>query len=143
MAAGVFMPPFSIKTGDVFWTPTSPAILVGSERTARATFYTGSSQEAKVEAMLTPTLRDSIGLEIGAAVPEVEVVFSSVESGTCYVWTVVTESNPGVRRNIYVKEKSLIDRFPNLAFEFNIIASRGQDPMSVIGDPALELAFRR
>jgi hypothetical protein len=93
--------------------------------------------------MLTPVLRDSIGFEIGAGVPEVNAVFTSVENGTCYVWTIVAESSPAVRRTIYAKEKTLIERFDKLDFEFNIIAGRGHNPMQIISDRTLELAFRR
>jgi hypothetical protein len=118
-------------------------VLLGAQRPTPAVVDTRSSYKEKVETMLTPALRDSVGFEIGAGVAEVNAVFTSVVNGACYVWTVVSEFTPRVRRTIYGKEKSLIDRFHDLSFEFNIVAARGQDPMSVIRDETLELAFLR
>jgi hypothetical protein len=98
--------------------------------------------EALAMSTLTPSLKDSIAFGIGS-VPDVEAVFTMRQEKVFYVWAIVSKSEPGVRKQIYAKEKELIKHFSAFDFDFTIIASKGRPPSSVISDPAAELAYIR
>jgi hypothetical protein len=105
------------------------------------------SERSETTSMPTPSLRDFIAFAIGA-IPEVEAVFVTMDKTArgdriIYVWTVVRESLPEVRRKIYAKEIEIIDKSSDFDFDFNIIASHGRDPQSVVADSAVALAYRK
>lgn len=97
----------------------------------------------KVESpVLLPALRDSIGFEIGS-ISNVLAVFASIHENACYVWTVVDKSETEIRRQVYQKEKILINRFGRVDFEFNVVAAGGYDPKQLAKDSATTAAFLR
>jgi hypothetical protein len=100
--------------------------------------------QSEATTMLTPapSLKDSIALGLGS-VPDVQAVFTMHQDNIFYVWAVVSRSEPDVRRSLYIKEKELIDSFVAFDFDFSIVSSRGRDPLSVLSDPSLELAYLR
>src|SRR5690242_1194347 len=105
---------------------------VRSDKTARS----------ETRSMLAPGLRDYVAFCIGS-VPEVEAVFTLHRGKVFYVWAVVAQSEPEIRKRIYAKEKEIIGLYDDFDFDFNIVPSRGQAVSSVISDPAVTLAFKR
>lgn len=134
------------------WTSTEPPTIervsehsVNDKQCRQTPLWTRCQKphEDEVRTMLSASLKDSIGVEIGAAAPEVAAVFAFVERNICHIWTVVTASVPEIRKRVYEREQSLIEKYADLEFDFNILASHGQDPKRVIVDPELELAYLR
>ena len=66
------------------------------------------------------------------AVPSVETVY--VEQGTDIVriWTIVDDPAEYTYDQIYDSEKSIIDRFKSVRFDFSVIPRKGRDTRSLI-----------
>ena len=108
-------------------------------------FTTNRSTQTKSETtrtMLMPMLRDSIALAIGS-ISEVQAIFTNSQDRVFYVWCVVTDSDPSIRRRIYAKEKELIDSFSDFEFDFSIVAGRGRESFEVINDPEARLIYHK
>ena len=126
------------------WTKTTTFVPFQDEGSGKISVDT-KDEEAQTKAKpsaLTPALRDSIAFEIGS-IPEALAIFASVQDRVCYVWSIVAASEPEIRKRIYEKEKVLIGRFGQLDFEFNVVASCGQDPRALIPDSTANLTFLR
>lgn len=93
---------------------------------------------------LSAALKDSVALETGKAVPEVQAVFATLQDGhVMHVWTVVPEYDRAVYRRVYAAEKDIIRQFKDLDFDFNVVPSQGRAPRTVISEPGIDLAFLR
>jgi hypothetical protein len=64
-----------------------------------------------------------------ALVPEVAHVMVESAEANLLVWIAVDNPTKEVREKIFQKEMSLIDGFPEVEFDFNIIFARGRSPM--------------
>jgi hypothetical protein len=96
------------------------------------------------ESMLCADLKDSVAFEIGYSVPDVQAVFVSFkENRVLHVWSVVPIYDRCVYRSIYAHEKTIIDQFEGVDFDFNVVASNGKDPRHLMSDPEVDLAFLR
>lgn len=95
--------------------------------------------------MLSTDIKNTIAFEIGFAVPEVEAVFACLEqaNNVLHVWSVVPTRDRDVYRRIYSTERQLIAKFDYMGFDFNVIASCGRDPKTLINNPGVELSFAR
>jgi hypothetical protein len=93
--------------------------------------------------MLSAVLRESVAFEIGHSVPQVQAVFTLVEENCLRVWSIVPEHDRTTYRNIYAKEKQIIDQFDGVDFEFSVVSSHGRDPRTLIAAPGLHLAYIR
>jgi len=58
------------------------------------------------------------------------------------VLSIVNERDPAIRATIYAREQAIIDAYPDLVFDFNIIARRNRDLKDVVTE-AGKLAFQR
>ena len=94
--------------------------------------------------MLSAGLRDSVAFEIGYSVPEVQAVFASLKDNrVLHVWAIVPEYDRSIYRKIYSREKSIIEQFQGMDFDFNVVPSNGRDARTIISDPDINLAFLR
>jgi len=105
---------------------------------------TGSNFKGTTVQMVTQTLsvREFVAHEL-ALVEEVEAVLTARRDNEFHIWTVVNEFDADVRKKIYEREKTIIDEFGNLHFDFNILSRRNRPFNEVIHDSALDVTFRR
>ena len=94
---------------------------------------------------ISADIRSTVAFEIGFAVPEVQAVFSCLDekSHVLHVWAVVPERERDIYRKVYSAEKQLIEKFGHLGFDFNVIASCGRDPSTLLNNPGVELSYLR
>lgn len=57
-----------------------------------------------------------------AEIKQVQAVTYNVESDVIRIWTFINARNKGIQRAIYQKELSLMERFPSLIFDFNVVS---------------------
>jgi len=96
--------------------------------------------DSKITMFVNPEV--FIGLEL-SLVPEVESVFVERGNGKeLRVLSIVNERDPAIRATIYAREQAIIHAYPDLVFDFNIIARRNRDLKDVVTE-AGKLAFQR
>lgn len=61
-----------------------------------------------------------------ASVSQVRHVLTEKANGNLLVWIAVDDPRPEVRRKIYQKELALIEGFPEVEFDFNLIPAMGR-----------------
>ncbi len=61
-----------------------------------------------------------------ASVPQVRHVMAERVDGPFLVWIAVDDPTPEVRARIYQKEMELIDGFPEIDFDFNLVLAMGR-----------------
>lgn len=57
-----------------------------------------------------------------AGIPEVRAVTCSTEREVYLIWTFIRQRNKAIRREVYQQELQLMNEFPTLTFDFNVIA---------------------
>ena len=62
-----------------------------------------------------------------ASVAQVRHILAEKADGNLLVWIAVDDPRPEVRRKIYRKELALIEGFPEVEFDFNIIPAMGRN----------------
>lgn len=90
----------------------------------------------------TLSMREFIAHEL-ALVKEVEAILTARQGNELHVWTVVNEFDAAVRAKVYEREKSIIDEFANIHFDFNILSRRNRPFDEVVHDSSLEVTYRR
>jgi hypothetical protein len=76
----------------------------------------------------TSTLRDNTDealLDFSAAlrdIPEVVAITHSRDHSVNLVWTFIRRRDLNVRRRVYAYERSLMERYPSLSFDFNVVS---------------------
>ncbi len=93
--------------------------------------------------MFCADLSDSVAFEIGYSVPEVQAVFASLKNRILHVWAVVPTYDRRIYRQIYAREKKIINQFEGMDFDFNVVPSNGKDPRHLMSDPEIDLAYLR
>jgi hypothetical protein len=104
-----------------------------------------SKSSVAVKTILSADIRNTVAFEIGFAVPEVQAVFSRLDENNkvLHIWAVIPERERNVYRKIYSAEKDIIDKFGHIGFDFNVIASCGRDPGTLLNNPGVELSYLR
>jgi len=77
---------------------------------------------------------DSVELAMAkdfASIPEVRYVLTEQVEGPLLVWIAADNPEPEVRMRIYQKEMELIEGFPEVDFDFNLIPSMGRSPEEI------------
>jgi hypothetical protein len=87
-------------------------------------------------------LQDYIALKL-SEIPEVEAIFCQRDERTYFVWVVIREYDPMVRRSIYAKQKEVINIFHQEEFDFYVIARKGQPFDTIIHQEGVELIFQK
>ena len=70
-------------------------------------------------------LETALGNNFGS-VPQVLHVLTERVDGPLVVWIALDDANSDVRNRIYQKELDLMDRFPEIEFDFNLIPALGR-----------------
>jgi hypothetical protein len=76
-------------------------------------------------------------------VPEVESIYCLRNELTYFVWVVIGEYDPEVRRRIYVKQKEVVRVFHEEEFDFYVIARKGQPLDMIIHQEGVERIFQK
>jgi hypothetical protein len=66
-----------------------------------------------------------------SAVPQVRQVLTDQADNTLLVWIAVDDPRPEVRHKIYQKELELLNGFPEVEFDFNLIPSHGRSAAEI------------
>ena len=81
-----------------------------------------------------------------ARIPEVKAVFTSAYGENApffFVWIVVPERNERVYRELFQVEKSLINDYGSIHFDFTIMPAGKKDAKKMVSDPTAKLIFIR
>ena len=81
--------------------------------------------------------------KIIAEVSGVEYIYCRREGQINYVWAVINELDPEVRRKIYKQETVIIDLLPDEVFDFHVIARMNKPVESMISQEGIELIYRK
>jgi len=57
-------------------------------------------------------------------ISEVKAVTFQIENDVIRIWTFISKRDKAVRKAIYMKELDLMDDYPNMIFDFNVVAIR-------------------
>lgn len=92
------------------------------------------------------TTEHTVGSFIGQAlsqIPEVEYVLLMKEESFLNIWTVIDKLDRTVRDQIYRIEFDIMGKFPELLFDFHVIARRGRPAQTVLPSEAAVMFFRK
>jgi hypothetical protein len=78
------------------------------------------------EIIIPESLEIALGTDL-SAIPQVRHVLTEWVEGTLLVWVAIDNAEAGVRRQVYQKELELMDGFPEVAFDFNLVATMGRN----------------
>ena len=81
--------------------------------------------------LLSQSLESALAADFGT-VPEVSHVSVERAEGNLLVWIAVDNPRKDVREKIFDKQYSIIDGFPEVEFDFNLIAARGRAPQDFV-----------
>ena len=76
-----------------------------------------------------------------AEVVEVEYIYCCREEQAYFVWIIINQFDPSVRRKIYEKQKEIIRRFRDEMFDFYVVARLDQPPDSIVKHRNVELIY--
>ena len=123
------------------FTTSFPRVDFTTEPSA-SDVYISSLESAEQQIKLqTGSLNEFIAFEL-SQIREVEYVYTALRNKVFYVWIVIDRFEPQVRKNIYEREKTIIDEFNMFEFDFYIIARMGQDVKDLISG-SVKLAYQR
>ncbi len=74
---------------------------------------------------MADSLETALGKDLGS-IPQVRYVLTEWVEGPLLVWIAVDNPEASVRKKIYQKELDLIDAFPDIEFDFNLLAASGR-----------------
>jgi hypothetical protein len=77
-----------------------------------------------------------------STIPQVQYIAAWAENGTVHFWTIIPQRDREVQRTIYGKELKIMERFPAINFDFNVIFYPGKDISSILPSEA-ELIYKR
>ena len=82
---------------------------------------------AKMPDILIPDdLETALGKDFGV-IPQVRHVLTEWVDGPLLVWIALDNPEPSVRKAVYQKELELMDGFPEIDFDFNLIGADGRN----------------
>jgi len=71
-------------------------------------------------------LETALGKDFGG-IPQVRYVLTEWVDGPLLVWIAIDNPESSIRKKIYQKELELMDGFPEVEFDFNVIPALGRD----------------
>src|ERR1039457_61618 len=74
--------------------------------------------------LIADDLETALGKDFGG-IPQVRHVLAERVDGPLLVWIAVDNPEASVRKRIYQKELELIDGFPEIDFDFNLVPASG------------------
>jgi hypothetical protein len=82
------------------------------------------------DVLIADDLETALGKDF-AEIRQVRHVLAEWADGALLVWIAVENPEVGVRKKIYQKQLELIDGFPEIAFDFNLIPALGRDAADI------------
>jgi hypothetical protein len=79
------------------------------------------------EILIADPLEIALGKDF-AGIPQVRHVLTEWVDGPLLVWIAIDNIELDVRRKVYQKELELMDGFPNIEFDFNLVPALDRDP---------------
>lgn len=77
------------------------------------------------DVLITDSLETALGKDF-SAIPQVRHVLTERVDGLLLVWIALDDPEPSVRKRVYQKELELMDGFPDIDFDFNLIPALGR-----------------
>lgn len=122
------VPAIFLQHGSANCIAVSSAITFGLE-TIKFSIPTASVAKVEIEAVHQPPLGESLTnkalYEFSKKIlieKEVGAVTYETEKGIIRIWTFIGKRDKKVRRSIYTQELNLMENFPNLIFDFNVVS---------------------
>jgi hypothetical protein len=72
-----------------------------------------------------------------AHIPEVNRIFVDRADGNLLVWIAANNPSRAVRESIFQRQFDLIDAFPEVSFDFNIISTHADIPLEIASEAKL------
>ncbi len=86
-----------------------------------------TTESAKMpELLIADDLETALGKDF-AGIPQVRHVLTEWVDGPLLIWIALDNPEPNVRRKVYQKELELIDGFPEIDFDFNLVPALGRN----------------
>ena len=86
-----------------------------------------TTENAKMpDVFITDSLETALGKDF-SGIPQVRHVLTEWVDGALLVWIALDNPEPGVRKKVYQKELELMDGFPGIDFDFNLIPALGRE----------------
>ena len=86
--------------------------------------------------LFSATLESALAKDF-ALNPHVQAVFVDRVEGNLLVWIAVDDPTREIREKVFQKQFDLIDGFPEISFDFNIIAGRDRSPQEFASEAKL------
>jgi hypothetical protein len=122
------VPAIFLQYGSPKCIAVSSAATFGLE-TIKFSIPTASAAKVEIEAVHQPPLDESLTnkalYEFSKKIlteKEVMAVTYETEKGIIRIWTFIEKRDKKVRRSIYTQELNLMETFPNLIFDFNVVS---------------------
>jgi len=77
-----------------------------------------------------------------STISQVRYVAAWVEDGTVHLWSIIPQRDREVQQKIYKKELEIMERFPGMNFDFNIIFYPQEDISPILPSEA-EIIYKR
>lgn len=77
------------------------------------------------ETLISLDLESALSRDL-TSIPQVRHVMTDREDSNVLVWVAIDDPTPEVRQRVYQKELELIDGFPEIDFDFNLVPSMGR-----------------
>jgi hypothetical protein len=82
------------------------------------------------DVLIADDLETALGKDF-SEIRQVRHVLAEWADGALLIWIAVENPEPGVRKKIYQKQLELIDGFPKITFDFNLIPALGRDAAEI------------
>lgn len=78
-------------------------------------------------------LEQALAHDLGS-IPQIRHILTRRVDGPLLVWIAVDSPDPSVRRKVYRKELALLEGFPEVQFDFNLIPAMGRSAEEIATD---------
>ena len=92
------------------------------------------------EILIADNLETALGKDFGS-IPQVRHVLTERVESSLLVWIAIDNPEPNVRMKVYQKELELMDGFPEIEFDFNLIPTLGRNAAELA--PGAHVVFSR
>lgn len=121
-------------------TGTGVEAILEDDQPAAVTFDRGLGAETWEVVDAFPTGRDrseeaafSFARRV-SLFPEVVAVSYALDGDVNLIWTFIRQRDKAVRRRVYLEELVLMDQFPGMTFDFNVVSLDETRPALLVAD---------
>jgi hypothetical protein len=102
-----------------------PGERVLSLNSAADKFFFVASGQREPSLLHSATLESALALDLGL-IPDIRQVFVERAEENLLVWIAIDNPIKEVREKVFQKQFSLIDGFPEVSFDFNLVSSKNR-----------------